>query len=215
MPASPQADLLEAADGARVAVADEVVWLRRYAATAPLEIEIERLAAAAPFRHLTTPGGGRMSVAMTNAGRWGWHSDAHGYRYLEHDPLSGRPWPSLPEAFADLAARAAAEAGFGGFAPDCCLVNRYAVGAQMGTHRDYDERDLRQPIVSVSIGLPAVFLWYGATRKGPPRRVPVEDGDVLVWGGAARAGYHGVRRLAAGPDGAADLRYNLTFRRAR
>lgn len=217
MSASPQPDLLDAIDGpARVAVADQVVWLRRYAATTPLRAEIERVAAAAPFRQLTTPGGGRMSVAMTNAGAWGWHSDVRGYRYVEHDPLSGRRWPPLPPAFAELAARAAAEAGFAGFAPDCCLVNRYAVGAQMGTHRDYDEADLRQPIVSVSIGLPAVFLWYGATRKGPPRRVPVEDGDVLVWGGAARAGYHGVRRLAAGPDGAGDaLRYNLTFRRAR
>ena len=217
MPASTQADLLDAIDSpARVAVAEQVVWLRRYAATAPLRAEIERVAAAAPFRHLTTPGGGRMSVAMTNAGRWGWHSDARGYRYVEHDPLSGRPWPSLPDAFAELAARAARVAGFDAFAPDCCLVNRYAVGAQMGTHRDFDEQDLRQPIVSVSIGLPAVFLWYGATRKGPPTRVPVEDGDVVVWGGVARAGYHGVRRLAAAADGSGDgWRYNLTFRRAR
>jgi alkylated DNA repair protein (DNA oxidative demethylase) len=217
MSASPQADLLEPAAGpGRIAVADEVVWLRRYVATAPLLLELERLAAAAPFRHLSTPGGGRMSVAMTNAGPWGWHSDVHGYRYVAHDPLSGKPWPPMPEAFAALAARAAADAGFPDFLPDCCLVNRYAVGAQMGTHRDYDERDLRQPIVSVSIGLPAVFLWYGPTRRGPPRRVPVEDGDVLVWGGAARAGYHGVRRLAARADGVGDaLRYNLTFRRAR
>ena len=216
MSAPAQGDLLEPAESAPLAVADQVIWLRRYAPTAVLRLEIERIAAAAPFRQLTTPGGGRMSVAMTNAGPWGWHSDARGYRYLERDPLSGRPWPLLPAAFAELAARAAAVAGFPGFAPDCCLVNRYQVGAQMGTHRDYDEQDLCQPIVSVSIGLPAVFLWYGATRKGPPRRVPVSDGDVLVWGGAARAGYHGVRRLAAGADGGAGaLRYNLTFRRAR
>lgn len=217
MSASRQADLLDApACAERVAVADEVLWLRRCVPTAPLRAAIERIASSAPFRHLTTPGGGRMSVAMTNAGAWGWHSDARGYRYVDRDPLSGKPWPPLPAEFAALAARAAADAGFAAFAPDCCLVNRYAVGAQMGTHRDYDEQDLRQPIVSVSIGLPAVFLWYGATRKGPPRRVPVEDGDVLVWGGTARAGYHGVRRLAAGADGSADaLRYNLTFRRAR
>lgn len=214
--ASSQADLLEAAGPEAVVVAHEVVWLRRYVTTAPLRQAIEQIAATAPFRHLTTPGGGRMSVAMTNTGACGWHSDARGYRYVDCDPLSGRPWPPMPAEFAALATRAAADAGFAGFAPDCCLVNRYAVGAQMGTHRDYDERDLRQPIVSVSIGLPAVFLWYGATRKGPPRRVPVEDGDVLVWGGAARAGYHGVRRLAAAADGVADaLRYNLTFRRAR
>ena len=212
MSASPQADLVDAAGGARVVVADQVVWLRRYVATPPLSAAIERIAAAAPFRHLTTPGGGRMSVAMTNAGACGWHSDARGYRYVDEDPLSGRRWPAMPAEFAALAARAAAEGGFARFEPDCCLVNRYAVGAQMGTHRDYDERDLGQPIVSVSIGLPAVFLWYGATRKGPPRRIPVVDGDVLVWGGRARAGYHGVRRLA-GDAGA--LRYNLTFRRAR
>lgn len=217
MSASPQADLLDPATGpARIAVADEVVWLRRFVSTPPLRTAIAEITALAPFRHLTTPGGGRMSVAMTNAGPWGWHSDARGYRYVDRDPLTGRPWPALPACFATLAAGAAAAAGFAGFTPDCCLVNRYAVGAQMGTHRDYDEQDLRQPIVSVSIGLPAVFLWYGATRKGPPQRVPVEDGDVLVWGGAARGGYHGVRRLAAPPPGtAAEWRFNLTFRRAR
>jgi alkylated DNA repair protein (DNA oxidative demethylase) len=217
MPTPVQADLLDTGPGpARIAIADEVVWLRRFVATAPLRAVIERIAGDAPFRHLTTPGGGRMSVAMTNAGRCGWHSDARGYRYVDCDPGSGRPWPPMPVEFAALAARAAAAAGFAGFDPDCCLVNRYAVGAQMGTHRDYDERDLGQPIVSVSIGLAAVFLWYGATRRGPPRRVPVADGDVLVWGGGARGGYHGVRRLAAGPDTAPGaVRYNLTFRRAR
>ena len=157
-----------------------------------------------------------MSVAMTNTGSCGWHSDARGYRYVDCDPASGIPWPPMPALFAELAARAAAEAGFGTFAPDCCLVNRYVVGAAMGTHRDYDERDLRQPIVSVSIGMPAVFLWYGATRKGPPRRVPVADGDVLVWGGPARAGYHGVRRITGGADVRSHaVRYYLTFRRAR
>ena len=210
MSATAQGDLLDLP--ARVEVDEGVVYLRRYVATAPLLEAIAAIAAAAPFRHLTTPGGGCMSVAMTNAGACGWFSDAHGYRYTDADPLSGRPWPPMPASFQSLAAAAAAEAGFGGFAPDCCLVNRYAVGAQMGTHRDYDERDLGHPIVSVSIGLPAVFLWYGATRKGPPRRVPVADGDVLVWGGRARPGYHGVRRLA-GEAGA--LRHNLTFRRAR
>ena len=155
-----------------------------------------------------------MSVAMTNCGTWGWHSDAHGYRYVERDPGSDRPWPVMPAVFADLATRAAATAGFPGFDPDCCLVNRYAPGTQMGTHRDYDERDLRHPIVSESIGLPAVFVWYGETRQASPTPVPLADGDVLVWGGRARAGYHGVRRLPthAGVDA---QRYNLTFRRAR
>jgi alkylated DNA repair protein (DNA oxidative demethylase) len=198
----------------RLAIADEVLLLRGFVATGPLSAAIEAIAHGAPFRQLETPGGGRMSVAMTNAGAVGWHSDANGYRYVDRDPLTGALWPPMPVAFADLARRAAAEAGFRDFAPDCVLVNRYAPGAQMGTHRDYDERDLGQPIVSVSIGLPATFVWYGATRRDLPRPVPVADGDVLVWGGRARAGYHGVRRLRPGPDPAA-VRHNLTFRRAR
>ena len=214
----------------------DVVLLRGYADVDPLREGIARIAAAAPFRHLSTRGG-TMSVAMTNCGRWGWHSDAAGYRYVDRDPISGREWPAMPGAFLELARRAAMTAGFPGFEPDCCLVNRYAVGAHMGTHRDFDELDMRHPIVSVSIGLPATFLWYGATRRGSPLRVALESGDVLVWGRSARAGFHGVRRLAA-PDGdpfaqiprdgsaqspagtaaaggAEPLRYNLTFRRAK
>lgn len=210
----------------REAIAEDVVLLHgRAAPTAPLVGEIEAIAAAAPFRRLRTPGGGTMSVAMTNCGPWGWHSDARGYRYVDRDPLSGRPWPAMPAAFVALAASAAAEAGFPGFAPDACLVNRYEVGAQMGAHRDFDELDLVHPIVSVSIGLPADFLWHGERRDGPARRVTLVDGDVLVWGGRARAGYHAVRRLAP-PDlltaaasvpmaGGEPLRYNLTFRRAK
>lgn len=210
---------------AREAIADGVVLLRGFAApTAPLVAAIDAIAATAPFRNLQTPGGGTMSVAMTNCGPWGWHSDARGYRYVDRDPGSGREWPPMPVAFAALAAGAAAAAGFPGFAPDACLVNRYEPGAQMGAHRDFDELDLQQPIVSVSIGLPAQFLWYGAQRRGTPLRLALHDGDVLAWGGVARAGYHAVRRLAA-PDLLADplpvsnaagpLRYNLTFRRAK
>ena len=213
----------------RESVADDVWLLRRRAApTAVMLEEIARIAADAPFRRLRTPGGGTMSVAMTNCGPLGWHSDARGYRYVDVDPGSGRRWPPMPERWRELAASAAAEAGFPGFEPDACLVNRYAVGTQMGAHRDYDERDLRQPIVSVSIGLPAQFLWHGATRGGSLVRVELLDGDVLVWGARARAGYHAVKRIAA-PDliasAAADapptdetgepLRYNLTFRRAK
>jgi alkylated DNA repair protein (DNA oxidative demethylase) len=217
-------------------IAPEVTLLRGFAQpTAELESLIDAIAGRAPFRHLATRGGGRMSVAMTNCGPWGWHSDAAGYRYVECDPLSGAPWPSLPPAFLQLAAAAAQQGGFAGFVPDACLLNRYEPGAQMGTHRDFDELDLRHPIVSVSIGLPATFLWYGAQRTGSPLRVPLFDGDVVVWGGSARAGYHAVRRLAppAAPDlldalgtpvpmpggtapaGATALRYNLTFRRAK
>lgn len=216
VPAS-QRELFAEPDGpAKIAIAADAWLLRRYVATGPLLEAIGLIAAAAPFRHLVTPGGGRMSVAMTNCGPLGWHSDASGYRYVARDPESGRPWLPMPGSFRALALSAAAEGGFGPFEPDCCLVNRYAVGTHLGTHRDYDELDLRQPIVSVSIGLPAVFLWFGATRKGPPLTVRVADGDVVVWGGTARAGYHGVRRLAGPPAQAADaFRYNLTFRRAR
>ncbi len=207
------------------AVADGVTLLRGFAApTATLIDAIATIAIAAPFRQLTTRGGGTMSVAMTNCGPWGWHSDMRGYRYVERDPSTGLRWPAMPAAFIRLAASAAAEAGFPGFAPDACLVNRYEVGAQMGAHRDFDELDLQHPIVSVSIGLPAEFLWYGAQRRGAPIRLALRDGDVLAWGGAARAGYHAVRRLEA-PDllgdplppsiAARPLRYNLTFRRAR
>ncbi|MGB8326433.1 MAG: alpha-ketoglutarate-dependent dioxygenase AlkB [Steroidobacteraceae bacterium] len=196
-------------------VATDVTLLPGFVGTAALMDEIETIAAVAPFRHLRTRGG-VMTVAMTNCGAWGWHSDPRGYRYVETDPLTGRRWPAMPPLLRALAADAAERGGFPGFAPDCCLVNCYAVGAQMGVHRDFDELDMRHPIVSVSIGLPATFLWYGASRSGTPCRVPVEDGDVLVWGGCARAGYHAVRRVAAPTSGApAGARFNLTFRRAR
>lgn len=171
---------------------------------------------AAPPRHLVTPGGKTMSVAMTNCGALGWVSDRSGYRYTPTDPLSGRPWPAMPAAFRALAASAAAHAGFEdeeGFAPDACLVNRYAPGARLTLHQDRDERRLGQPIVSVSLGLPAVFLWGGARRADPVRRVPLAHGDVVVWGGPARLHHHGVLPLAPGEHpfmGA--FRVNLTFR---
>lgn len=210
---------------AREPVAVGVTLLRGFAPPSESLIpNIDAIAAVAPFRRLRTPGGGTMSVAMTNCGRWGWHSDERGYRYVEHDPGSGLRWPAMPPDFVTLAARAAAAAGFPDYQPDSCLVNCYEVGAQMGAHRDFDELDLQHPIVSVSIGLPAEFLWHGVRRRDTPLRLVLRDGDVLVWGGAARAGYHAVRRLAA-PDLLADpmpgslasaaLRYNLTFRRAR
>jgi alkylated DNA repair protein (DNA oxidative demethylase) len=200
----------------REIVAPGVTLLRGFAApTSTLIDAIAALEREAPFQHLQTRGGA-MSVAMLNCGPWGWYSDLRGYRYVDANPTTGRAWPAIPGSFAWLAVRAAAACGFAGFAPDACLVNRYAVGARMGTHRDLDERDLSQPIVSVSIGLPATFLWYGAKRSGAPVRVPLEDGDVMVWGGEARGGYHGVRPVAAGEHRlAGSFRYNLTFRRAR
>jgi alkylated DNA repair protein (DNA oxidative demethylase) len=176
---------------------------------------IDAVAAAAPFRHLETPGGYRMSVAMTNCGPLGWVSDRRGYRYDAIDPASGRPWPAMPAAFGALAARAAEAAGFARFAPDACLVNRYEPGSRLTLHQDRNERDFDAPIVSVSLGLPAVFLFGGDTRGGRPLRVPLRHGDVIVWGGPARLRFHGVAPVEAGwhdPLGA--CRINLTFRRA-
>lgn len=185
-------------------------------AAAPSIVEaIGRIAAAAPFRHMQTPGGQAMSVAMTNCGPLGWVSDRAGYRYQATDPASGKPWPALPESFRQLAGEAAALAGFAGFAPDACLINRYLPGARMSLHQDRDERDLNQPIVSVSLGLPVVFQLAGGTRTGPRLNLPLAHGDVLVWGGPDRLRYHGVRPLAAGEHPLTGAcRYNLTFRRA-
>jgi alkylated DNA repair protein (DNA oxidative demethylase) len=196
-------------------LAEDVVLLRGFADPAPLLEAIHTLAARAPFRILRTRAG-PMSVAMSNCGEWGWHSDEHGYRYVDRDPETGLAWPAMPATFRDLARRAADSAGFAAFDPDCCLINRYAVGAKMGTHRDFDELDMTHPIVSVSLGLPASFLWYGAKRSGKPLKVELQSGDVLVWGASARAGYHGVRKIEPPPNAdAAGVRYNLTFRRAK
>jgi alkylated DNA repair protein (DNA oxidative demethylase) len=193
------------------------VLLRNFAGSleAALLESVAAIAAVAPFRNLVTPGGHVMSVAMTNCGAAGWVSDRRGYRYETHDPLSGAAWPAMPESFLELARRAAAVAGHDGFAPDVCLINRYVPGAKMSLHIDHDERDLGAPIVSVSLGLPAVFLWGGKARVDKPRRVPVVSGDVVVWGGESRRNYHGVLPLKAGlhPRLGA-LRINLTFRKA-
>ncbi len=173
------------------------------------------IAARAPFRHLVTPGGLRMSVAMTHCGTLGWVSDRSGYRYSPVDPHTGQPWPAMPGCFADLAHQAAAAAGYAAFAPDACLINRYAPGARMSLHQDRDEHDMAHPIVSVSLGLPASFLWGGAARADKPRRIPLLHGDVVVWGGPARLHFHGVQPLAEGTHPLAGAcRINLTFRRA-
>ncbi len=176
--------------------------------------EVARVAGAAPFRHLITPGGHTMSVAMTNCGRVGWVSDRAGYRYDPLDPDTQKPWPAMPGVFLDLAARAAAESGFAGYDPDACLINRYQAGAKLGLHQDRDEKDAWAPIVSVSLGVPAVFLWGGKKRADPVRRMRLDHGDVVVWGGPARFVYHGVAPIKASEHpltGAA--RINLTFRK--
>jgi alkylated DNA repair protein (DNA oxidative demethylase) len=170
---------------------------------------------AAPFRHMVTPGGFTMSVAMTNCGAAGWVTDRSGYRYDANDPETGQPWPAMPPAFSDLATQAAAEAGFAGFVPDACLINRYAPGAKLSLHQDRNERDLDSPIVSVSLGLPATFLFGGLTRTDPQRRVPLRHGDVAVWGGPARLAYHGIMPLKDGEHPTLGRqRVNLTFRNA-
>ena len=188
-------------------------FLRGFARSeVPLLIaEIARIAAAAPFRNMVTPGGFPMSVAMTNCGQFGWVTDRSGYRYLSTD-LDGKPWPAMPTRFRNLAARAAAAAGFGGFAPDSCLINRYVAGARMSLHQDKDEADFAAPIVSVSLGLPATFLWGGAKRNDRPRRLRLESGDVVAWGGPARLNFHGIEPVASGDEA---CRYNLTFRKAK
>lgn len=178
--------------------------------------DIAVIAQQSPWRHMVTPGGKSMSVANTNGGELGWVSDARGYRYVHEDPLSGKPWPAIPAPWLELANAATRAAGFAGAAtPDACLLNRYASGARLSLHQDRDELDFSVPIVSVSLGLPAVFLWGGNTRSEPYRTLPLTHGDVLVWGGADRLRFHGVRPLAAGMHAqAGGYRFNITLRRA-
>jgi len=169
----------------------------------------------APFRFLTTPGGYRMSVGMTNCGSAGWISDRTGYRYGPLDPLTGETWPPMPKVFAELATGAATAAGFPGFAPDACLINQYEPGSRLSLHQDKDEQDYGAPIVSVSLGLPAIFLFGGGLRTDKTQRVPLAHGDVVVWGGPARLRYHGVLPLKDGEHSLLGRRrINLTFRRA-
>ena len=171
--------------------------------------------AVAPFRNMVTPGGYRMSVAMTICGRAGWVTDRSGYRYDAIDPATGRPWPSMPNAFLRLATRAAAHGGYTGFEPDACLINRYQPQARLSLHQDKNERDFNAPIVSVSLGLPVVFLFGGLHRSDRSRRLRLESGDVVVWGGATRLVFHGSQPLADGHDKlTGHCRINLTFRKA-
>jgi DNA oxidative demethylase len=194
------------------------VLLRGFAR--PLETDLiadlRAIVAQAPFRHMVTPGGHPMSVAMTNCGNAGWVTDRGGYRYDANDPEAGKPWPQMPPAFRMLAEQAAAEAGFTKFLPDACLINRYQPGARMSLHQDRDEHDFGAPIVSVSLGLPAIFLFGGLKRSDKPQRYRLEHGDIAVWGGPARLFFHGVAPLADGEHAVmGKQRINLTFRKAR
>jgi alkylated DNA repair protein (DNA oxidative demethylase) len=204
-------------DGALQALAPGAWLLRGFALACEdlLVAALSHVVARAPLRQMVTPGGFRMSVAMTNCGTLGWVSDASGYRYDACDPASGRGWPAMPVAFATLAASAAACAGFPRFAPDACLVNRYDPGARLTLHQDRNERDFDAPIVSVSLGLPALFLFGGARRAERALRVPLRHGDVVVWGGPARLRYHGVATVKPGHHPRIGAhRINLTFRKA-
>ena len=200
----------------KIPLGDGITLLRGFADTAKLFPLILRIAERAPFRHLVTPGGQTMSVAMTNCGPVGWVSDRTGYRYSSRDPQTDRDWPRMPEEFERLALDAATAGGFPQFVPDACLINRYEPGARLTPHRDADEQNFAQPIVSVSLGLPASFAFYGLTRGGKGNSVALVDGDVLVWGGASRLVYHAVRPIKAGTHPlTGPFRYNLTFRHAR
>jgi alkylated DNA repair protein (DNA oxidative demethylase) len=216
-----QVDLFDSVSeqqASRQQLAEGAVLLRELAARRESELvaALHDVVAEAPFRHMETPGGHRMSVAMTNCGSVGWITDRTGYRYGRSDPETARPWPAMPLPFRELAGQAAAEAGFSGFSPDACLINRYQPGARMSLHQDRDEHDFGAPIVSVSLGLPAIFLFGGMKRSDKPRRFRLEHGDVVVWGGPARLAFHGVAPLADGEHGLMGRqRINLTFRRAR
>lgn len=197
---------------------DGAVLLRGFAAAQEQRwvAEVTALQTRAAFRTMQVPGGKSMSVAISNAGGWGWISDLQGYRYSAVDPQTGKPWPAIPVFLGEQAARAATLAGYPGFAPDACLINRYQPSARMGLHRDQDESDFAAPIVSVSLGLACSFLWGGLTRQSPTRRLALTHGDVLVWGGPSRLVFHGVAPLKQGQHPLlGNERWNLTFRMAK
>jgi alkylated DNA repair protein (DNA oxidative demethylase) len=211
-------DNVAEAQPSREEIADGAVLLRGF--VKPIEGElidaVRAIVAQSPFRRMTTPGGHLMSVAMTNCGERGWITDHTGYRYDPIDPKTGAPWPAMPPVVRDLARHAAEQGGFTGFAPDACLVNRYEPGTRLSLHQDKDELDYSAPIVSVSLGLPATFLFGGMARSDKPRRFRLVHGDVVVWGGPSRLAYHGVSPLADGEHALLGRqRINLTFRRTR
>jgi alkylated DNA repair protein (DNA oxidative demethylase) len=213
------ADLFDSADvfPAREPIGEGALLLRGFARPIQHDLldAVSRVSAQAPFRRLYTPGGHQMSVAMTNCGSLGWVSDRTGYRYDAIDPASGQPWPQMPPIFRELAGQAAAQAGFPGFRPEACLINRYEPGTRLSLHQDRDEKNYDAPIVSVSLGLPATFLWGGLKRADKTMRYRLEHGDVVVWGGPSRLVFHGVAPLADGEHPLLGrVRINLTFRQA-
>lgn len=177
---------------------------------------VQEVLAVSPWRQLSTPGGKQMSVRTTNCGAWGWHSDRQGYRYTSVDPLNDQPWPVMPQIFSELAQEAAVKAGFANFKPDACLINSYLPGTKMGLHQDKDEEDKAEPIVSVSLGLSAQFMWGGRRRTDKPQRIELQHGDVVVWGGEDRLNFHGIGKIIAGDHPLlGQQRINLTLRKAK
>lgn len=198
-----------------VTVLPGMTLLPGFAVSKELQPILSAVCELSPVRQMVTRRGQKIQVAMTSCGQCGWVSDTKGYRYTSLDPVSNKPWPAMPKAFKDLAQRAAAQGGFPGFEPDACLINRYQPGTQMGAHQDRDEQDFSQPIVSVSLGIPARFFVQGLERRGASTPVDLSDGDVVVFGGPARLYYHGVRKLKPNDDPIwGPYRWNLTFRKA-
>ena len=218
-------DLFNHANANPISVAADAYLIKAFALNVETQLlaDLQQSLLAAPLRHMMTPMGFAMSAAMTNCGDLGWVSDRKGYRYDAIDPTSGKPWPAMPDSFLALATQAASAAGFNDFVPDACLINQYKVGASMGLHQDKNEVDFKQPIVSVSLGLPAVFLFGGSLRSDKPYKVPLAHGDVLVWGGQSRLNFHGIQPVKANQNGALNThlsqyfnhhRVNLTLRKA-
>ncbi len=217
MPMNDLFGVVEPVFPARQQLAAGASLLRGYALSHEdaLLAAVHDIAAQAPFRRMNTPGGFQMSVAMTNCGEAGWVTDRSGYRYDRNDPLSDKAWPPMPDVFTQLASHAAREAGFVDFKSDACLINRYEPGARMSLHQDKDERDFANPIVSVSLGLPATFQFGGAKRSDPVQKVTLRHGDIVVWGGPSRLYYHGILTLKDGEHPRTGrARFNLTFRKA-
>ena len=210
-------DLFDNITEQHVHIAEGAMLLRRFALTNEVHLlnDLKSIIAKSPLRHMVTPGGFTMSVAMTNCGKLGWVSDKKGYRYDALDPSTGEPWQAMPMSFMQLATQAAAVAGFANFVPDACLINQYQPAARMSLHQDKDEQDFTQPIVSVSLGCPATFLFGGLKRSDKPTKILLQHGDMVIWGGKSRLNYHGIMPVQANNHEAfGAYRYNLTFRKA-
>lgn len=198
-------------------IAEGAYWLRGHALPAAdlLWAELRKHFATYPPQQMFTPMGYKMSVRSTSMGDAAWVGTKKGYGYASIDTAINQALPPLPSTFLSLANHAATEAGYNDFTPDSCLINCYDIGSKMGLHQDKDERDFNQPIVSVSLGIPATFLFGGAKRSDKPTQIPLTHGDVVVWGGASRLFYHGVQTIKPNKHPLlGELRCNLTFRKA-